>query len=121
MRTKEKVTEKDSLTDVAQLSGSGLRYDEISHGCWRGGRIKAQEVGNQAGNGGGGHRCSGDGLVFPIIPGGRNVGSWGEYIDDRSVIGVPCPVIGDIGCTNSNRLGGIRWAEVLGVRVGVTL
>ena len=70
---------------------------------------------------GGGHGSTGDGLVAAVVPGRGNVGSGSEDIDDRSEVGVECPAVIDVRSTNGDRLGGVGWASVLGVFVGVTL
>ena len=70
---------------------------------------------------GSGHGSTGDRLVATVFPSGGNVRSGSEDIDDWSEVGVERPAVMDIRSTNSDRLGGVGWASVLGVDVGVTL
>ena len=56
-----------------------------------------------------------------IDPSGCNVGSGGEDIDEKSIIGVERSTISDVGCTNCDCLESVRGAGRDGIHVGVTL
>lgn len=116
-------SEEGSLTDVSQgVIGSQPLRDDIAHVRWRSLRTDdVQQVCDQACDSGSSHRCTGDSLVLAIVPGGCNVGPGSKDVDDRSIVGVPRPAISDIRCTDSDGLGSVGRAGILGVHVGVTL
>ena len=67
------------------------------------------------------HRRPGDGLIAAIVPGGCDIGPGSEDIDDRSVVGVGRPSVGDIRCAHGNCCRDVRRAGHPGILVGISL
>lgn len=111
MREKAPAMGKGALTDVAQHVFSGQVDDMIAHFCWGGPSTKdVQGVSDQTGDCGSSHRCARENPIAAVDPGGSNIGSRSKNVHDGSEVGVACPTIGYIRCTDGDSLAGIRRA-----------
>lgn len=98
------------LTDAGEDAIEGLRGDGAAHGSRGHGSTNGEQIGDVSGDVGGSHGGSADGVGFSVVPGGGDIETGGEYIDNGSVVGERGNRISDGASSDGNSRGGTSGA-----------
>lgn len=69
---------------------------------------------------GGSHGGSANGVGGSVVPGGGDIETWGEDIDDRSVVGEIGNFVSDSAGSDGDSGGGTSGAGTIGIGGGVS-